>query len=65
MEAAAVFAVARRRGIDAASLFVVSDYLGPDDCHPKFHLTGAELNRLGDNAIDPLAGEPVHPERQH
>lgn len=55
MEASAVFAVAEARGVDAASMFVVSDYLGPEEWDRRFHLTGDDLQRLGDTAKDVLA----------
>jgi len=55
MEAAAVFAVADHRGVDAASMFVVSDYLGLSDWEPKFHLTAEDMRRLGDTAKEILA----------
>jgi purine-nucleoside phosphorylase len=55
MEAAAVFAVADHRGVDAASMFVVSDYLGLSDWEPKFHLTAEDMRRLGDTAKELLA----------
>lgn len=51
MEASAVFAVAAHRGVDAAAMFVVSDYLGPDDWEPRFRETGAAKRRLGDVAV--------------
>jgi uridine phosphorylase len=54
MEAAAVFAVANHRGVEAGALFVVSDYLGLSDWEPKFHLTAEDLQRLGDTAVDIL-----------
>lgn len=54
MEAAAVFVVAVQRGVDAAATFVVSDYLGPDDWDPRFHLTDDDLQRLGETAKDVL-----------
>jgi uridine phosphorylase len=56
MEAAAVFTVADHRGVDAASMFVVSDYLGLSDWEPKFHLTAEDMQRLGDTAKEILAG---------
>ncbi|WP_313692863.1 nucleoside phosphorylase [Halorarum halobium] len=55
MEAAAVFTVAAHRGVDAAAMFVASDYLGPADWEPKFHLTTADLRRLGETAARVLA----------
>ncbi|WP_135826103.1 nucleoside phosphorylase [Halorussus ruber] len=55
MEAAAVFAVADHRGVDAASMFVVSDYLGLSDWDPKFHLTAEDMRLLGDTAKEILA----------
>ncbi|WP_158057480.1 nucleoside phosphorylase [Halorussus halophilus] len=54
MEASAVFAVAAHRGVEAASMFVVSDYLGTSDWEPKFHLTAEDMQRLGDTAKDVL-----------
>ncbi|MWG36349.1 nucleoside phosphorylase [Halomarina oriensis] len=55
MEASAVFAVAEARGVDAASMFVVSDYLGTEEWDRRFHLTDDHLRRLGDTAKDVLA----------
>jgi uridine phosphorylase len=40
MEAATVFTVAAYRGVDAGAMFVVSDYLGPSEWEPNFHLAG-------------------------
>jgi uridine phosphorylase len=54
MEASAVFAVAAHRGVDAAAMFVVSDYLGLSDWEPKFHLTAEDMHRLGDTAKEIL-----------
>lgn len=56
MEAATVFTVADHRGVDAASMFVVSDYLGPAEWDPKFDLAKEDLNRLSDAALEILAG---------
>ena len=55
MEASAVFAVAECRGVEAGSMFVVSDYLGPEEWDPKFHLATSDLRRLADVATDLLA----------
>lgn len=55
MEASAVFAVAAHRGVEAASMFVVSDYLGLSEWEPKFHLTAEDMHRLGDTAKEILA----------
>ena len=54
MEASAVFAIANHRGVEAASMFVVSDYLGLSDWEPKFHLTRDDMQHLGDTAKDVL-----------
>lgn len=48
MEASTVFTVADHRGVDAASLFVVSDYLRREAWEPKFHEVQDDLNRLGE-----------------
>lgn len=56
MEAAAVFAVAAHRDATAAAMFVVSDYLGPDDWEPRFHRTDEDMRRLMDAAVDALDG---------
>jgi uridine phosphorylase len=56
MEAATVFTVAAHRGVDAGGMFVASDYLGPDDWEPKFHLAGDDIRQLGDTAVDVLDG---------
>ncbi len=50
MEASAVFTVAAQRDVDAAAMFVTSDYLGPSTWEPKFHLTDEHVRRLGDAA---------------
>jgi uridine phosphorylase len=50
MEASAVFAVAAHRGVEAGAMFVVSDYLGPAEWEPKFHLTEEDMQRLGETA---------------
>ncbi|WP_134671056.1 nucleoside phosphorylase [Halorussus marinus] len=55
MEASAVFTVAAHRGVDAAAMFVVSDYLGTAEWEPKFHLTEDDMRRLGDAAAEILA----------
>ncbi len=54
MEASAVFAIAEYRNVEAASMFVVSDYLGLADWEPKFHLTAEDMQNLGDTAKDVL-----------
>jgi uridine phosphorylase len=54
MEAATVFTVAEYRDVEAASLFVVSDYLTRDAWEPKFHEVQQHLNRLGDLATSML-----------
>lgn len=56
MEASAVFAVADRRGVDAAAMFVVSDYLGLSEWEPKFRLTREDMQHLGDTAKEILGG---------
>lgn len=55
MEAAAVFTIAAHRGATAASMFVVSDYLGPSDWEPKFHQTDEDMQRLMDTSIEMFA----------
>ncbi|MFH5799560.1 nucleoside phosphorylase [Haladaptatus sp. CMAA 1911] len=55
MEASAVFAVAYYRGVDAGSMFVVSDYLGLSEWEPKFHLTAEDMHHLGETAKEILA----------
>ncbi|WP_266074894.1 nucleoside phosphorylase [Haladaptatus caseinilyticus] len=54
MEASAVFAVATHRGVDAGSIFVISDYLGLSEWEPKFHMTKEDLHHLGDTAKEML-----------
>ncbi|QLD89814.1 nucleoside phosphorylase [Natronomonas salina] len=54
MEASAVFAVATYHGVEAGAMFVASDYLGPSEWEPKFHLTEADMRRLGDTAKEVL-----------
>ncbi|MFB6104569.1 MAG: nucleoside phosphorylase [Halobacteriaceae archaeon] len=58
MEAAAVFAVASHHDIEAASVFVVSDYVTPEDWTPHFEAATEDLYDLGDTAVDLLAGFP-------
>lgn len=55
MEAAAVFAVAAHRGVDAGAMFVASDYLTPEDWEPEFHRTTEDMQRLLDASVDVLA----------
>lgn len=55
MEASAVFAVAEYRNVDAGAMFVVSDYLGPSEWEPRFHLTSEDMERLGETAREILA----------
>jgi len=55
MEAAAVFAVATHHDADAAAMFVVSDYLTPEEWSPHFEAATEDLYALGDTAIDALA----------
>lgn len=45
MEAAAMFTVARRRGAEAAALFVISDLLDERGWEPQFHETREPLHR--------------------
>lgn len=54
MEASAVFAVVAYHDVDAAAMFVVSDYLGPSEWEPEFHLTSTDMRRLGDTAKEIL-----------
>lgn len=54
MEASAIFTIANHHGIDAAALFIVSDYLGPAEWEPKFHLTREDMESLGDTAKELL-----------
>lgn len=55
MEAAAVFAVARHRGVPAGALFTVSDYLG-EEWDPQFHATEDDLRALFEHALAVLVG---------
>lgn len=55
MEAATAFTVAAHRGVEAAAMFVVSDYLGTAEWEPRFHLTETDMQRLGDAAAEILA----------
>jgi hypothetical protein len=57
MEAAALFAVASVRSVEAASAFVVSDLLGDTEWTPDFaaeHLN-AQLAMLAEAGIDAIA----------
>jgi DeoD family purine-nucleoside phosphorylase len=62
MEAAAVFAVARRRGVRAACLLGVSDLLGGDDQrarlpHDEITELGAAIGRVAVKAVAELAND--------
>jgi len=46
MEAAALFSIAKYRGVEAGAIFTISDYLGELDWQPKFHLTDKYLEKL-------------------
>jgi uridine phosphorylase len=46
MEASAIFAVAEYRGVEAGSIFTISDYLAELEWEPKFHLTKDHLETL-------------------
>jgi len=54
MEAATVFTVAAHREVEAGAAFVASDYLGPDEWDPQFHVADDDIKRLGDAAKDAL-----------
>lgn len=54
MEASAVFTIASHHGVDAAALFIISDYLGPTEWEPRFHLTREDMEGLGDTAKELL-----------
>jgi uridine phosphorylase len=56
MEAAAVFAVAARRGVDAGALFTISDHLDPSGWEPRFAETGEHLERAFTRAVAALTG---------
>lgn len=55
MEAAALFAVARYREVDAGAVFTISDVLGPDEWEPMFDSIDADLRTLFDVARRALA----------
>ena len=55
MEAAATFAVAAHRGVEAGAAFVARDYLGPEEWEPRFREAEQHLHRLGDIARAALA----------
>jgi len=55
MEAATVFTVADHRGVDAAAMFVVSDYLGLSEWEPKFDSAAADLAALCDRSLTILS----------
>jgi uridine phosphorylase len=46
MEASAIFSVAEYRGVEAGSIFTISDYLAELEWEPKFHLTKDHLETL-------------------
>jgi uridine phosphorylase len=52
MEAAAVFAIAQFRGVEAGALFTVSDHLTPDGWETHFADTGDHLTRLLDVVVE-------------
>ncbi|PSQ20891.1 phosphorylase [Halobacteriales archaeon QS_8_65_32] len=54
MEAAATFAIAAHRGVEAGALFTVSDYLDPPDWEPRFAETLPHLRRAFDLAVRAL-----------
>lgn len=54
MEASALFAIARYRGVEAASLFAISDLLTGDEWSPHLHKTAVPLKLLLDVAIETL-----------
>lgn len=54
MEAAALFAVAAFRDVEAGAMFAVSDHLEPDGWEPKFHATQEDLLALFELARDAL-----------
>lgn len=54
MEAAALFAVAAFRDVEAGAMFAVSDHLEPDGWEPKFHATQEDLLALFDLGRDAL-----------
>lgn len=56
MEAAAVFAVAARRGVDAGALFTIGDHLDPSGWEPRFAETGEHLERAFTRAVAALTG---------
>src|SRR3989338_6578775 len=55
MEAAAIFAVAKYRGVEAGAIFTVSDYLSEAKWRPKFHLTQKHLARIFEVAKNVLS----------
>jgi uridine phosphorylase len=59
MEASALFAIARARGVEAAALFTVSDLLDPDGWTPGFTVARPELERLLDLVRDALRSLPA------
>jgi uridine phosphorylase len=59
MEASALFAIARARGVEAAALFTVSDLLDPDGWTPGFSAARPELERLLDLVRDALRSLPA------
>lgn len=56
MEASAVFAVAKCRGVNAASVFAISDTLGDSEWVPEFHKIAKSKSKLLDVAIKVLSG---------
>jgi uridine phosphorylase len=56
MEAAALFAVGRHRGVDVAAAFVISDLLTDDRWHGQFHDAIDPLHQLYGATIEALTG---------
>jgi uridine phosphorylase len=56
MEAAAVFAVAARRGVDAGALFTIGDHLDPSGWEPRFAETDEHLEGAFARAVAALTG---------
>jgi len=54
MEASAIFAIAKCRKVNAASLITISDHLGELEWKPNFHLQDEHLQKLVDIAIEVL-----------
>lgn len=55
MEAAAIFSIGERRGVEAGALFTISDHLDPTGWEPRFAETQEHLERAFEIAVGALS----------